>query len=44
MVGIIKYKVVSPSKVSLIVNKSYDHIDHYEVFLYLLEKNDVLYL
>ena len=40
----LKFEVVSSIKDALIVNDMYGHSEHYEVFWYSLEKNDVLYL
>ena len=48
MVGLIIYylqfQIASRSKDALIVNNRYGHSNHYEVFLYELEKNGALYL
>ena len=40
----LKFKVVSSSKDALIVNNMYGHSGHYEVYLVLTRKNDVLYI
>ena len=40
----LKFKVVPSCKDALIVNNMYGHSEHYEVFLVLIRKNDVLYL
>ena len=48
MVGLkmyyLQFQIASRSKDALIVNNSFGHSNHYDVFLYELEKNGALYL